>query len=131
MVAKRRLSARWAGYSPGMTPDEQLLLIFGGLHLVALLLGGVLFFMFLRADSQDAWPPSDDEDSGGGGGNDRISPHPKTSPSGGIPLPDAVQSGVRLRTGHDRLADPSRRQPSRRRVSEPARERPRVPLRSR
>ena len=34
---------------------------------------------------------------------------PKTSPSGGIPLPHAVQSDRRLRSGHDKLADPGRR----------------------
>jgi hypothetical protein len=112
-----------------VTPDEQLLIIFGGLHLVALALGGVLFMMFLRADASSNATPPDDDDSDGGGGNDRISDRPKTSPSGGIPLPDAVPARVRLRSSHDRLADPSRRAPSRRRVSEPARERPRVPVR--
>ena len=105
-------------------------MIFGALHLVALALGAVLFFMFLRADSSSVWTPPDDEDpGGGGGGNDRISGKPKDSPSGGIPLPDAVQSTLRLRGSHDRLADPGRRTPSRRRVSEPAPRRPRVPVR--
>jgi hypothetical protein len=112
-----------------VTPDAQLLVIFGALHLVALSLGGVLFVMFLRSDTAASSLPPDDDDSDGGGGNDRISDKPKTSPSGGIPLPDAVPARVRLRTGHDRLVDPARRTPARRRVSDPARERPRVPVR--
>src|SRR5206468_8721119 len=59
--------------------------------LVALVLGGALFLMFLRSDGASTWSPDDDDDSGGGG-NDRIGDKPKTSPSGGIPLPFAVQS---------------------------------------
>ena len=112
-----------------MSPDEKLMVIFGALHLVRLALGGVLFLMLLRSEPVSERPAPDDDDTGGGGGNDRIQDRPKTSPPGGIPLPDAVPPRKRLRTGHDRLADPSRRQPSRRRVPEPARERPRVPAR--
>jgi hypothetical protein len=113
-----------------MQPDEELVVIFAILHLCALLLGAGLFMMFLRSDSRPRSESSDDdEDNGGGGGNDRISDKPKTSPSGGIPLPDAVQSGVRLR-GHDRLAD-LRPRPLRRPAREPARTpvRRRVPSR--
>jgi hypothetical protein len=113
-----------------MSPDEQLVLIFGLLHLAALVLGGVLFAMFLRSDTAPAWKPPEDDDSGGGGGNDRISDKPKTSPSGGIPLPDAEPARMRLRTRHDRLADPGRR-PVRRAVPERPHVRPgrRVPQR--
>ena len=89
-----------------MSPDAELLVIFGVLHLVALVLGGALFLMFLRSDGASNWSP-DDEDDSGGGGNDRVSDKPKTSPSGGIPLPFAVQSDRRLRSGHDKLADPA------------------------
>ncbi len=81
-----------------MSSDAELLVIFGVLHLVALVLGGALFLMFLRSDGASSWSP-DDEDDSGGGGNDRISDKPKTSPSGGIPLPFAVQSDKRLRSG--------------------------------
>ena len=85
-----------------MQPDEELVVIFAILHLCALLLGAALFMMFLRSDSRPRSESSDDdEDNGGGGGNDRITDKPKTSPSGGIPLPDAVQPAVRLR-GHER-----------------------------
>src|SRR5215213_5337739 len=111
-----------------MSPDAELLVIFGVLHLVALLLGGALFLMFLRSDNASNWTPDDDDDSGGGG-NDRISDKPKTSPSGGIPLPFAVQSDKRLRSGHDKLADPGRRRVRRRLPAEPARTPRRVPAR--
>src|SRR4051794_32699941 len=91
-----------------MSPDAELLVIFGVLHLVALVLGGALFLMFLRSDNSSSYSPEDDDDSGGGG-NDRVGDKPKTSPNGGIPLPHAVQSDRRLRTGHDKLVDPGRR----------------------
>jgi hypothetical protein len=100
-----------------MSPDEELMVIFGALHLVALVLGGVLFIMFLRSEAGSGRRPPDDDDSGGGG-NDRLSPGPKSSPSGGIPLPDAVQSQVRLR-GPGRLSDLRPRR-ERRPVREPA-----------
>src|SRR3954463_13059432 len=103
-----------------MSPDAELLVIFGVLHLVALVLGGALFLMFLRSDSASSWTP-DDEDDSGGGGNDRITDKPKTSPSGGIPLPFGVQPARRRRSGHDKLAAPSRRHVRRRVPAEPAR----------
>jgi hypothetical protein len=108
-----------------MSPDAELLVIFGVLHLVALVLGGALFLMFLRSDGATSWSP-DDEDDSGGGGNDRVSDKPKTSPSGGIPLPFAVQSDRRMRDGHDKLVDPSRRRVRTRKTSEPAPSRRRV-----
>ena len=110
-----------------MSSDEELVLIFGALHLVALALGIVLFVMFLRSDTADGrQEPEDDE--GGGGGSDRVQPGPKNSPSGGIPLPDAEPAPVRMR-GPGRLADllPAR---ERRRVAEPERAPRRVPQRS-
>jgi hypothetical protein len=110
-----------------MSPDEELMLIFGALHLVALALGVLLFVMFLRSDTQDGGDGPEEDEGGGGGGSDRISGAPKTSPSGGIPLPDAEPAPVRLR-GHEKLADLLPR-PERRRVSEPARAPRRVPER--
>jgi hypothetical protein len=103
-----------------MSPDAELLVMFGVLHLVALVFGGALFLMFLRSDGA-SYGSQDDEDDSGGGGNDRISDKPKTSPSGGIPLPFAVQSDRRLRSEHDKLVDPSRRHVRRRVPAEPAR----------
>jgi hypothetical protein len=109
-----------------MASDEELVIIFAALHLVALMLGGVLFAMFLRSDSRtNPRSPEDDEDGGGGGGNDRITDRPKTSPSGGIPLPDAEPAPIRLR-GHERLADLHPR-PLRRPAHDPLPVRPRVP----
>ena len=104
-----------------MTPDQELVLIFGALHLLALVFGAVLFVMFLRSDTVRPWtPPDDDESGGGGGGNDRVGDvRPKPKPTGGIPLPDAEPSSQRLRS-RERLADTPRRY-RRRRVSEPAR----------
>ena len=118
MVAEPRLSPARGGYSSPMSPDEELVVIFGVLHLVALALGVVLFVMFLRSEAGPGFrPPEDDE--GGGGGNDRISDRPPhSSPSGGVPLPDAEPAPVRLR-GHETLRDAHRRS-DRRRVAEPA-----------
>jgi hypothetical protein len=110
-----------------MSPDEELMLIFGALHLVALAMGVLLFLMFLRSDTIDGRNDGDEDEGGGGGGSDRISDRPKTSPSGGIPLPDAEPAPVRLR-GHERLAD-LRPRPERRRVTEPAPAPRRVPNR--
>jgi hypothetical protein len=107
-----------AGTFQSMTPDEELLLIFGALHLVALALGVVLFAMFLRSDTRNERRPPDDDEQGGGGGNDRLGHRPRTPPSpGGIPLPDADQARTRLRT-HEALRDAYRRR-ERRRVAEP------------
>src|SRR3954449_10788643 len=107
-----------------MSPDEELMLIFGALHLVALALGVLLFVMFLRSDAQEGGDGPEEDEGGGGGGRDRISPPPKRSPSGGTPLPDAEPAPVRLR-GHEKLADllPKR---DRRRVAEPEPARRRV-----
>jgi hypothetical protein len=107
-----------------MSPDEELIVIFGALHLIALALGALLFVMFLRADRADV-PPPDEEEGGGGGGNDRISPSPQSPPSGGIPLLDAEPAGTRLRSHGEKLRTererrevrhpaPSRRTPERR-----------------
>jgi hypothetical protein len=87
--------------------DTELVLLFGGLHLVALLLGCGLFWMFLRSETVKPYEPPDDEDGGGGGGNDRLRKPPKPPRPGGIPLPDAEQSSQRFR-GPGRLADRKR-----------------------
>jgi hypothetical protein len=111
-----------------MGPDDGLIVIFASLHLVALVLGGLLFAMFLRSDANPGSSEADDEDEGGGGGNDRLGGNPKTSPSGGIPLPDADPAPIRLR-GPGRLAD---LRPHRERRGAPAHPQPgrrRVPLR--
>jgi hypothetical protein len=101
-----------------MSPDAELMVIFGGLHLVALAMGVLLFVLFLRSDTFEGRDGGDEDEGGGGGGSDRISDRPKVSPSGGVPLPDAEPAPVRLR-GHERLRD-LRQRPDRRRVVEPA-----------
>jgi hypothetical protein len=101
-----------------MSPDAELMLIFGTLHLIAVAFGAFLFVMFLRSESTKPWKPPD-EDEGGGGGNDRLPRRPpRSSPPGGLPLPDAVQPTIRLRS-HERLSDlrPAR---TRRPAREPA-----------
>ncbi len=80
-------------------------MLIGGLHIVALSLACVLFWMFLRSDTADDYESSDeDEGEGGGGGNDRLRHPPKSPKPGGIPLPDAQQSAERFRGPGD-LAD--------------------------
>ena len=107
-------------------PDDELIVIFAALHLVALVLAGVMLLMFMRSDRPEGRQDGEEED-GGGGGSDRINDRPKTSPPGGIPLPDAEPAPVRLR-GPERLRD-LRPRPERRRVVEPGPARPRVPHR--
>jgi hypothetical protein len=88
-----------------MTPDEELMVIFGALHVVALVLGVVLFMMFLRSDTTSSWKPPEEDEGGGGGGNDRVpTSKPKPRPSGGVPLPDADPARARLRD-HGKLRD--------------------------
>jgi hypothetical protein len=87
-----------------MAPDGELVLIFASLHLAAVVLGGVLFAMFLRSGTSGDGHGHDDEEDEGGGGNDRVGQPPKTSPSGGLPLPDAEPAPIRLR-GPGRLRD--------------------------
>jgi hypothetical protein len=103
-----------------MSPDEELMVIFGAMHLAALVFGGVLFAMFLHSETVTPWQdPDDRDDGGGGGGNDRPGDKPLTTPpGGGIPLPDAEQAPVRLRDEHDRFEIA---RPPRRRVREPDR----------
>ena len=126
MVAKCGLLTLRAGYDSIMSPDEELMVIFGALHLVALAFGVLLFMMFLRSDTTTSWKPPEDDEGGGGGGNDRLPSRPKPKPTGGIPLPDADQSRARLR-GHEKLRD-ARPRPLRRPAAPPAR---RTPTRAR
>ena len=64
-------------------------MLFGAMHVIAFLLGGVLFWMFLHSETVTPWEPPDEEEGGGGGGNDRLKEPPKPPRPGGIPLPDA------------------------------------------
>ena len=50
-----------------MPADQELLLIFGALHLLALVFGGLLLAMFFHSEALPAWRPPEDEDDGGEG----------------------------------------------------------------
>ena len=50
-----------------MPADQELILIFGALHLAALVFGGLLLTMFFRSEARPSWRPPEDEDEGGGG----------------------------------------------------------------
>jgi len=106
---------------------DALVLLIGGVHLIALT-GVVLLMLPALRDNPPAPERRGDEgtDEGWGGGP-RRPPVPPKPPRGGIPLLDAVQSRVRLREA-GRLSEriPRRnRRPSR----EPARRPVRTPHR--
>ena len=97
------------------------MLIFGLLHLVAAVLGGVLLVMFLRSDSTTQWRPP--VRRGRLGWRRRQRPHVAAPEAarrpGGIPLPDAEPAAARFR-GPGRLADAYPRR-TRRATPEPQR----------
>ena len=106
-----------------MPADQELVLIFGALHLMALIFGGLLLTMFLRSETMPGWRPPEDEDDGGGGGDD---PPPGDPPApAGPPLERSVPARARLREP-GRLAD---RHPFPVRRPEHAPERERTPAR--
>ena len=67
-----------------MSADQELILIFGALHLMALVFGGLLLTMFFRSEALPAWRPPEDEDDGGGGDDGPSDDAP--GPPGGLPL---------------------------------------------
>ncbi len=103
-----------------MSSAAQLVLMVGGMHLLALI-GAVLLILPALRDRPE--PPQPPGGSDGGGGLRRPSPESPVSPRGGLPLPDAVPARVRLR-GPARLADLLPRRQRR-----PAREPTRAPTR--
>ena len=111
-----------------MSGEYQLLLMIAVMHLLGLACVGVLILLALRA-GDDGLPGSGEAGSDDGWGNyPRRPPSPSDVPGGGLPLPDAVPAGVRLR-GHERLRDlrpPRERRPTR----EPERTPVRQPARS-
>lgn len=98
--------------------EVQLLLWMTGIHLVGLIAVGVLMIPALREQDPPADQDSGSSDDGWGNLPSR-KPAPTRWPGGGIPLPDAEQSRVRLR-GPGRIGEQLNR-PLRRRVREPAR----------
>ncbi|MGC9221250.1 MAG: hypothetical protein ACP5H2_07855 [Solirubrobacteraceae bacterium] len=103
--------------------STQLLLFLVVVHVLGVLAVGVLIIPALRNGGTD--PDDGGEGSDEGWGNTpNVRPSPSRWPGGGIPLPDAVQSSVRLR-GPQKLADNFK---LRRRG--PAREPIRIPVRT-
>jgi hypothetical protein len=91
--------------------DVQLMLFLVGVHIFGFVAVGILMIPVLRDDPSDT-----DEDGGssddGWGNRPNVKPDPSRWPGGGIPLPDAEQSGVRLREPGrigDKLTPPERR----------------------
>ncbi|MGH2863407.1 MAG: hypothetical protein ACRDLT_18165 [Solirubrobacteraceae bacterium] len=101
--------------------DVQLMLFLVGVHIFGFVAVGILMIPVLRER------PSDGEEEGGSsddgwGNRPNVKPDPSRWPGGGIPLPDAEQSAIRLREPGrlgDKLTSPGRR-PAR----EPAPSRP-------
>ncbi|HEX3316483.1 MAG TPA: hypothetical protein VHR88_00570 [Solirubrobacteraceae bacterium] len=92
-----------------MVREGGLILLLTGVHALGLgLLCGMLWLSF-KADDR----ASGDDDGDGGWGNDRRPPEDSHGPrDGGLPLPDAEQSKVRLREPgrlSERLPKPERR----------------------
>jgi hypothetical protein len=107
-----------------MTSADSLMLWIAGFHFVGLLCVAALLIPALRSD--DAPGSQEGGSSDDGWGNlPQDPPRPKLWPGGGIPLPDAAQSRIRLRD-HRRLGD-MRRAPGRRPAREPVRTPQRVP----
>jgi hypothetical protein len=105
-----------------------LILWIAGVHLIGVAAVAFLLFPALK-DNPIAPDPRFEDGEDGWGRGPNLPPAPPEPPRGGIPLPDAVPSGVRLRE-HGRLGDrlPHReRRPSR----EPAPGPVRTPHRSR
>src|SRR5438309_8676090 len=104
-----------------MSSGDQLVLMVGGLHVIALVFAFMLIIPALRDQPEPPWRPGGGSDGGGG------QPVPPGSPPpagpGGLPLPDAEPARVRLREP-GRLADLLPRRPRR-----PAREPERRPTR--
>jgi hypothetical protein len=103
-------------YSGEVSPDTELVVLLGGLHLIGLAFVSMLLVMFLRSDAERERSAQEDDgfSDDGGGGSDRLAPTPPTRPGGGnVPLPDAAPARRRMR-GPGRLADdwrPRRREP--------------------
>jgi len=107
-----------------MSGDYQLLLMIAVMHLLGLACVAVLIMLALRGED-NGLPGSGESGSDDGWGNEpRRPPQPSDRPWGGVPLPDAKQSRLRLRD-HRKLADLLPRRSRR-----PAREPERTPVRA-
>jgi hypothetical protein len=106
-----------------MSGEAQLLLWIAGVHLLGFICVGMLMLPALR-ESGDQSEETEGGSDEGWGNLPNAKPSPSRWPGGGLPLPDAVQSPVRLREPGrlaDRIPPPERR---------PAREPDRRPVRT-
>ncbi len=102
-----------------------MLLFLVGVHILGFIAVAILLIPALRDDNSGLDEDGNDGTDDGWGNRPNVRPDPSRWPGGGIPLPDAEQSKVRLRepgrlTEH--LPVPQRR-PSREPVREPTRAR--------
>jgi hypothetical protein len=109
-----------------MSGEAQLMLWIAGVHLLGLGCVAVLLIPALK-DEQVPKRQSDNDSDEGWGRGPKPTPKAPTPPRGGIPLPDAIQSRIRLRD-HRKLGEllPHR---ERRPAREPARRPQRTPHR--
>ena len=92
--------------------ELQLLLWMGGIHLVGLVAVGILMIPTLRDQPEEPGPEADSGSDDGWGNLPNVKPDPRGWPGGGLPLPDAEQSRIRLREPArlaDKLAERGRR----------------------
>ena len=97
--------------------EFQMMLFLVGVHIFGFVAVGLLMIPALRDDNSDTGEDSGNSDDGWGN-RPNVKPDPSRWPGGGIPLPDAEQSTLRLREP-GRLSD-RHRTPARRPAREPA-----------
>jgi hypothetical protein len=76
--------------------EFQMMLFLVGVHIFGFVAVGLLMIPALRDDNSDTGEDSGNSDDGWGN-RPNVKPDPSRWPGGGIPLPDAEQSSVRLR----------------------------------
>jgi hypothetical protein len=106
-----------------MSGEYQLLLVIAGMHVLGLVCVAALIALALRGDDEDLPGPGDAGSDDGWGNEPRRPRQPSDRPWGGVPLPDAQPSLLRLRD-HRKLADLAPRRERR-----PTREPERTPVR--
>jgi hypothetical protein len=104
--------------------EFQVMLFLVGVHIFGFVAVGLLMLPVLRGDGSESDGEEGNSDEGWGN-RPNVRPDPSRWPGGGIPLPDANQSALRLR-GPERLAE-HRPAPERRPAREPA---PSTPVRA-
>jgi hypothetical protein len=104
--------------------EFQVMLFLVGVHIFGFVAVGLLMLPVLRDDDSESDGENGNPDEGWGN-RPNVRPDPSRWPGGGIPLPDAEQSPLRLREP-GRLSD-NRPAPERRPTREPA---PRKPVRA-